>query len=227
MNCYGDSKLLRHSILNRAGLLGVVPRLESFFCWDPARLLLGAFRAGIGKIGKMQISAPTPTENRKSRKIGKCPQNPIFEIFLFLGNSFVIFWGFSYFFLVWAGGPKTLPSRRAGSQFFCLIGWWMLVAEVLVVNVWGLSWCPTANHRGRDLIIVDAYSAFFDPKRLCWPTFDMCHVKRILVSKYYKIQHLGAFWLVSLKDFLFPKSRNNLKKDIHHSLVPTNWEWPF
>ena len=42
---------------------------------------------------------------------------------------------------------------------------------------------------------------FLDPKRLlCWPTFDMCHVKQILVSKYYKIQHLG----VSLQDFLFP-----------------------
>ena len=46
-------------------------------------------------------------------------------------------------------------------------------------------------------------SAFLDPKRLFWPTFDIYHVKRILLSKYYKMQHLEAFWPVSLKDFLF------------------------
>ena len=62
---------------------------------------------------------------------------------------------------------------------------------------------------------------FLDPKkRLCWPTFDMYHVKRILMSKYYKIQHLGAFWPVSLTDFVFPQKAKVSEKDIHYFLVP-------
>ena len=56
--------------------------------------------------------------------------------------------------------------------------------------------------------------AFLDPKRLCWPSFEIYHVKQILASKDYKTQHVGALWLVSLKGLLFPQ-KEKAEKDIH------------
>ena len=54
---------------------------------------------------------------------------------------------------------------------------------------------------------------FGGPKWLCWPSLSACiRVERILVSKYFKIQHLGVFWLVSLEDLPFRKKQKNLKR---------------
>ena len=67
---------------------------------------------------------------------------------------------------------------------------------------------------------------FLHPKRLRWPTFDMHHVKRILSSKYYRIKYLGAFWPVSLKDFLFPKKRKYLKSTFTSVIAPNAQKRP-
>ena len=58
---------------------------------------------------------------------------------------------------------------------------------------------------------------FLDPKRFCWPTFGLYHVKLILASQYFKIQHFG---LCLLKTFWKKKRRNNLKRTFTIFIVP-------